>query len=299
MSSPAEVLEAALAARLDAGARAWLARAEADVAALAPGPGPRFPALIAEAARKIPRGALAPTADERGRAEDALSGWNPERWTLVDAARARLVLARRDLAGDAGVAALDDCFRYADVAELVSLHRALCLTPEPQRYAWRAGEGCRSSMRVVYEAAACDTPLPVRCFDDLAWRQLAIKAVFVGAPLWRVHGLDARLDAELARMALDLVEERRAAGRRVQPELWLCVGRHGGDRGEASLGRELAGDWAPGRRAAALALVRAGRIDLVRDALATESDPAVRATMDGALRGRIDQTAWAELHGLE
>ena len=57
-------------------------------------------------------------------------------------------------------------------------------------------------MLTVFEANACDTPYPATHLDDLAWRQLVIKALFVGAPLWRVYGLDKRLDAELARMAM-------------------------------------------------------------------------------------------------
>lgn len=299
MSGAREFLDGLLRARLPEAARAWLAEAQRSVESLAPGPGSAFATLLSQASRRIPRGDLAPTADERGRANEVLEGWNPERWTLLDAARAVLVLSRRDVSTPAGVAALEDCFAYADVGELCSLYRVLCLLPEPARFAARAAEGCRSSMRVVYEAAACDTPLPLRHFDDLAWRQLAIKAVFVGAPLWRVHGLDARIDAELARMALDLVEERRAAGRRIQPELWLCLGRSGGERGEQSLARELAGDWAPGRAAAALASARAGRLEPVRAAFERESDPLARATMEAALRGRIHQGAWSQLHGLE
>jgi hypothetical protein len=43
-----------------------------------------------------------------------------------------------------------------------------------------------------------------------------------------VHGLDERLSGELARMALDLADERRSAGRPVNPLLWLCLGAHGG-----------------------------------------------------------------------
>ncbi len=299
MSGARDFLREMLGARLGDSSRAWLAEAEASVAALGPGPSTAFATLLSQASRRIQCGDLAPTADERGRAHEVLEGWNPERWTLVDAARALLVLARRDVSTPAGVAALEDCFAYSDVGELCSLHRVLCLLPDPARFTARAGEGCRSSMRVVYEAAACDTPLPLRHFDDLAWRQLVIKAVFVGAPLWRVYGLDTRLDAELARMALDLVEERRAAGRRIQPELWLCIGRCGGERGAQSLARELTVDWAPGRAAAALALARAGELERVRAAHEQEQDPLARSTMESALRGRIHQGAWSTLHGLE
>lgn len=298
MSAARAFLLDLLAARVDAPARAWLGSAAAEVAGLAPGPGARFPALVAQAHRRLPRGPLAPGPDELGRAEALLAGWNPERWSVLDAARAVLVLSRADLDSDAGVAALDDVFRHADVGELVSLHRALCLVPDPRRYAWRAGEGCRSSMSAVYEAAACDTPLPCAVFDDLAWRQLVLKALFVGAPLWRVVGLDRRLDPELARMALDFVDERRAAGRRVPPGLWLALGRHGGARGEAALAAELAGDWAPGRAGAALGLARAGQAARLPAALARETDPLARAALESALQGRHDPLAYAPLHGL-
>ena len=50
----------------------------------------------------------------------------------------------------------------------------------------------------------CDTPYPLQHFDNLAWRQALIKAIFIGAPLWRIHGLDQRLSPELARMALGM-----------------------------------------------------------------------------------------------
>ena len=48
-----------------------------------------------------------------------------------------------------------------------------------------------------------------------------VKGLFVGAPVWRIHGLDERLNPELARMVLDLADERRSAHRDVQHELAL------------------------------------------------------------------------------
>jgi hypothetical protein len=193
------------------------------------------------------------------------------------------------------VAAIEEAFRYADMGELGALYRSLALLPEPERYVWRAGEGCRSSMRAVYEAAACDTPFPVKHFDDLAWRQLVIKALFVEAPLWRVYGLDTRLDAELARMALDLAEERRAAGRDVQHELWLVLGRVSGERGLQSIERELAGSNRVGRRAAAIALARAGQMSRLSALCQSEQDPIVAETMRSALKGRIHSSAFRDL----
>ena len=211
----------------------------------------RFCGLVSLASRYVPRrGAI------EWKPAQVLEGWNPERWTILEAARARLVLARADLATPAGASAIEAAFRYADMGELCALYKTLALLPEPERFVWRAGEGCRSSMKAVFESVACDSPLPLRHFDDVAWRQMLIKALFVEAPLARIFGLGTRLDAETARMALDLADERRSAGRPVNPESWRLVGKHGGARGIASLEREVASGTSEGRAAAAEALAR-------------------------------------------
>jgi hypothetical protein len=235
LSAARELLVGMIARRAPGAPSAWVEEVARELGVARDESHARFATLVSLASRHVPRATLDPTETERAQAYDVVEGWNPERWSVLDAARAVLVLSRRDAAEPGVVAALEECFRHADVGELVALHRTLALLPDPRRFAWRAGEGCRSSMRVVFEAAACDTPLPFTVFDDVAWRQLVIKALFVEAPLWRVYGLDQRLDAELARMALDLADERRSAGRAVYPELWLCRGRNAGERGRAAL----------------------------------------------------------------
>lgn len=257
-------------------------------------PPAEFATRISMASRYMPRRALlAIGPGERAAADELLAGWNPERWTVLEAARARLVLARADLHSQGCVDALELVFTYADIGELCALYKAIPLLPGPERFVWRMGEGCRSSMRAVFEAVACDSPYPFRHFDALAWRQMVIKALFVEAPLWRVHGLDQRLDPELARMALDLAEERRSAGRPVQPELWLALGRHGGERGLSSLVRELESGPERGRAAAALGLARAGRLEPVVQAHTREGHAGVRSVMESALKGSLSQGAFA------
>ena len=293
MSGARELLAELLESRLAPDAAGWLGEARAEIGR---GVDPdRFCALLSLASRHAPRGPLAPGAEAVARAAEACEGWNPERWTLLETVRVLLVLSRADLEEPTVSEALEEAFRYADVGEACALHRSLQLLPAPERFVWRAGEGCRSNMRAVFEAAACDTGYPFRNFDELAWRQLAVKALFVGAPLWRVHGLDRRLDAELARMALDLADERRSAGRAVPHELWLCLGTHAGERGLAAIEQELAGSPTLGRRAAAIALARAGALARLRELLEAEGDPAVAATMRAALEGRSGQAAFRDL----
>jgi hypothetical protein len=258
----------------------------------------RFCALFSLVARHVRRIPLAPSADERAAAARLVEGWNPERWSVLESARVVLILSRPDLAGDGGPRALAEAFRYTDEGELCALLRSLALLPGAERFAWRAGEGCRSNMRSVFEAAALDTPYPARHFDDLTWRQCVIKCLFVGAPLWRLWGLDGRLSPELARMALDLADERRSAGRPVPHELWLCLGRHAGERGLAALERELvpSNPNTAGRCGAVLALARAGEKRRLEQLAASESDPAVRAAL---ARARAGETGVATFQHLD
>jgi hypothetical protein len=292
-----ELLGTLLAPRESEAGWRWLQDAAAEIER---GVDPvRFGGLLSLASRYARRGPLAPTRAEIVQADEVCTGWSPERWTHLEAARAWLVLSRPDLDRPSAVEALEECFAYADVGELCALYKTIAFLPGPERFRWRMGEGCRSSMRAVYEAAACDGPYPVKHFDDLAWRQLVIKALFVEAPLWRVHGLDTRLSEELARMALDLADERRSAHRPVQHELWLVLGKFGGERALAAIEKELAGTDPRGRRAAAIALARAGKLARLAELAPKEPDLEVQRTMEDALRGALSQQAFRALDPAE
>jgi hypothetical protein len=173
----------------------------------------------------------------------------------------------------------------------------LALVPGPERFVARAAEGCRSNMRSLFEAAALDTPYPLRHFDDAAWNQCVVKCLFVGAPLWRLYGLDTRLSPELARMVLDLADERRSAGRPVPAELWACLGRFGAARGLDALERELApaNPNVAGRAAAVLAFARAGDTGRLARLAAEERDPFVLATLARARAGEFDAASFQHL----
>jgi hypothetical protein len=286
--TPFLLLRKLLDERLAPGAKTWLKGATGEIADGVPNA--RFGALVSLASRHARRVPLAPSATDLRTAGRVVEGWNPERWTLLEALRVALVLARTDLEEDDAVVALDETLRYADEGETCALLRALALLPQPERFVRRAGEGCRSNMRSVFEATALDTPYPVRHFDDVTWHQCVIKCLFVGAPLWRMWGLDTRLTPELARMALDLADERRSAGRPVPPELWLCLGTSGGARGLAALEQELASPLPAARSGAALAFARAGDTGRVEAHAKVERDPAVLDVIGRVISGETAST---------
>lgn len=251
--------------------------------------GSTFGATLSVASRHTPRVALDPDADALARADEILPGWNPERWDVLEAARVRLLLTRPDLEKDTFPQDLATLCQHADEGELRAIYKSLALLPEAERFSTRAAEGCRTNIVPVFESVACDTPFPFTCFDDLAWNQMLIKGLFIGAPLVRIVGLDRRLNPELARMALDLAEERRSAGRVVQPELWMCLGTHGGQRALDSLQHELASDHVVGRRAACLGLARAGHGDLV------EPDSQLTLIRERMLAGDTGRRSFTQL----
>lgn len=297
MKESASFLNEMIGRRLDGDAREWLRGAVREVAN---GVSPeRFANLIAMASRFARRNGLAPDAAELHRADQLVPGWNPERWNLLETLRVAVILARPDPTEASFEEAFEEVFRYADEGESCALYRSLPLLPGPERFLWRAGEGCRSNMVSMFQAVACDSPYPAQQFDDGAWQQLVIKAVFIGAPLWRVVGLDGRLSPDLARMALDLADERRSAGRDVPADLWLCLGEHGGERGLASLEQEVATGGSSGRRAAVLGLARAGQRARLTELLETERDPAVADSLKQALEGRFDQRAFSNLEAAD
>jgi len=282
-----------LQGRLTRTAQDWLAHAEAEISEGTSDL--RFTSLLSLASRHTPRAMLDPTADECSAAAAALAGWNPERWQLLETARAALILARTDLDQPTAVTALEDAFLCADEGELRAFYRTLPLLPEPERFRTRMAEACRSNMTSVFEAATCDNPFPVQFFDDIAWHQLVIKAVFIEAPVWRVYGLDTRLDPELTRMTLDLIDEKRSAGRPVPIQAWICLGPHGGERALTSIEAELESSNEQSQRAAILALARAKQTTRLHALTSRDLSPAARSQLNEARSGSHDQAAFSDL----
>ena len=307
MSAPHAVLADMLAARLDERQRGWLADRRRTLAG-AP-PAARLAESLSLASRFAPRTKLAPTEAERAAASASLAGWNPERWTTLEAVRVALILAYAEDAAATLPGALESCFQFADEGELCALYRSLQFLPDGARFVWRSGEGCRTNMQTVFRANVCDTGFPMRHFGDIAWRQMCVKAIFIGAPLWRVFGLDERIDSELTRMVLDLAEERRSAGRPIPAELWLCVGPFEHERARRAIAAELESGPGPGRTAAILALGRIGArarlggsaaspetaTELELQRLASSPDEDIASTARRALAGEHTQAAFQAL----
>lgn len=225
-----ELLLALLEKRLEPETRLWLASACAGLSAGA-SPSAFFTAF-ASAGRRAGKVLLLPDEDLRAEADKVVPGWDPSGWTLAEAARALILLSLPP--GPAGAKLMDQLYETADVGEAVALLKALPLLPDPELHLARAREGARSNVKSQFEAVALRNPYPARHFDEAAWNQLVAKALFVGSPLDLIFGLYARGNPALARMLVDHVAERTAAGRPYDQALWNCVDPHAQAAGVAA-----------------------------------------------------------------
>ncbi len=275
MSDVLDLLDAWLNRQLEATPRAWLDERRARLA------GPHTDKDLYVAVGLVPRALgkadLSLSPEDRAEATRRRPGWEPLGLSVDQAARLALVLTAAHR-GEAFHAAFHALWRTADVGEQVTFYKGLPLYAEPERYLWRATDGCRTSIRAVFEAIAHRNPYAAERFDEVAWNQLCLKALFVGATLDPILGLDARHNPPLARMMADYAFERWAASRPVSWELWRCVGPFPDARALEALRRAVT-DPEPQTRAAATLAAGKSHVPEARE-LVHLAPPAVRAALE-------------------
>ncbi len=162
-------------------------------------------------------------ADRVGIAWPATAGVDEcGRGALVLAAVAQLPgTGQADPGDDEQVTVVRDLLRRGEIRERQAVLRVLAALPGPGRFVASAVDACRTNVQTVFEAIACDNDFPAQQFPVLAFDQLVLKALFIGAPVGRIVGLAARITPELVRMVDAFASERRAAGRAVPADVEL------------------------------------------------------------------------------
>ena len=148
-----------------------------------------------------------------------------ENWTIDRLCRVWLLLHINATNKDDYFHAIDNLFLAAEMNELVALYSSLPVLDYPEIWRSRCAEGIRSNIGIVLEAIICNNPYPSEQLSDAAWNQLVMKAFFTDKPIDLIIGLDQRANKELANMLSDYANERWAASRSVNPQLWRCVGK--------------------------------------------------------------------------
>ena len=170
--------------------------------------------------RKVPRVVIKPSSDIIAHLQARHTGFDPATWTLDDFCRLALML-RLDPAQ--GLEYIKTLVAAADMREQVIVYRSLPYFSNAEEYVMMAIDGIRTNMVAVFDAIAMDNQYPATYFEEAAWNQMVLKAIFMERPLYRIIGLDDRKNARLANILHDFTHERWSAGRPVTPELWRLV----------------------------------------------------------------------------
>lgn len=145
---------------------------------------------------------------------------NINTWTHLEIARAYFLIKIADKFKQEYVDIIDQLFDTAGLSELIALYKILPLLPEPEKFLSRATEGLRSNMNSVFNAIALNNVYPMKYFDQATWNQMILKVFFIEGNINEVVGLKERANNALAGMLTDFANERKAAKRSVNTELW-------------------------------------------------------------------------------
>jgi hypothetical protein len=165
--------------------------------------------------RRISRAEMVVPAEDVA-ALQGYPGWQPETWSTDEAARVALLLAAWHNDERTFVARVERLCRTGELNERVACLKGFAVFPVPGLLLGCARDAARSSLQPQFEAIACCNPYPAAQFDNAAFNQMVIKCVFFSSvAIETVVGLQERSNPELVRMLVDLVSERKIAGRSI------------------------------------------------------------------------------------
>ena len=157
-------------------------------------------------------------------ASEIKKGWFPYHWSIDIACRVLLLSKINENTNPIFIDKYKDLHKYADGRELLALYSGLCLYNYHIDLLNISSNGLRTNIKSEFEAIAHNNSFPFDHFSLNTWNNMVLKALFIGARLNPIYGLDQRANLELANILQDYAHERWAANRDVSPELWRCVG---------------------------------------------------------------------------
>ena len=184
----------------------------------------KFYMAFGQASRFFKKTLLQISENQKEFAKTLMEGFSPQTWDQLQTARSYLLLHFEEKEASRWVNALNKLFETADMHEQQSLYAALPIMPFQPEMLERAIEGLRTNISSVFDAVALNNPYPAHYFDERAWNQMVLKAIFMQRPLYQIQNADDRANPTLAKILVDFAHERWAAGRTVMPELWRFVG---------------------------------------------------------------------------
>ncbi|GEO08407.1 EboA domain-containing protein [Segetibacter aerophilus] len=179
--------------------------------------------------------------------------FNINDWTIDRLCRVWILLQVNSSDKEIYFKKLENLFRAAEMNEQVALYSALPAFNYAEDWQKQCSEGIRSNIGVVLEAIMYNNPYPYQYLSEQAWNQLVMKAFFTDKDVKRIIGLDERANEELASILIDYANERWAAHRLVNPQLWRLVSPFINESNFSNLEKAFKNSETSERKAAALA----------------------------------------------
>jgi hypothetical protein len=176
-------------------------------------------------------------------------GFSIEGWTIDRLCRVYLLISTDSSDKEPYTSKLENLFLCGEVSELAALYSSLPLLAYPAEWKNRCSEGIRSNIGTVLESIMYHNPFPAEQLDEKAWNQLVLKAIFTQKDLEKISGLHERANKPLADSLVDYANERRSAGRIINPQLWQLVGKFVDDQNFEGIARVFESEDPAGKKA--------------------------------------------------
>ena len=154
---------------------------------------------------------------------DLLPGFSIEGWTIDRLCRVWLLMQIPDQDKEQYLKKINGLFAAAEMNEQIALYSALPFYTYPEEWIAKTEEGIRSNIGTVLEAIMYYNPYPAYYLSENAWNQLVLKAFFTEKNVNYIVGLHKRSNERLTETLNDYVEERTAAHRTVNPEIYKLI----------------------------------------------------------------------------
>jgi hypothetical protein len=152
-------------------------------------------------------------------------------WSLDECGRVVLLAEAAARLPDERLAELvEGCYFQGETRERQGVVRSLGLLPRSDRWLQIGLDAGRTYVQPLFEALACENSFPAEAFPESSFNHMVLKALFTEVRLLRIVGFFPRVTAELRRMVSDYVDERKAAGRSVPPDVALIIPGTGSSR---------------------------------------------------------------------
>lgn len=201
-------------------------------------------------------------------------------WNIDEAARIILLQTYIDSVQSNRYDIVWQAYRIGDENEKTAYIKGLCnLDPEGELLDIALHTGRTNNVN-LFSAIALHNPYPGKYYDNRAFEQLVLKALFLGLNIIHIKSLQQRLHSDLSNKCMDLVRERLAADRSPPNSIWLAIDiRHLDETSQALYLKFLSVPVIEHRYYSLLALKQLGIRDLYQSQLkrqrAVETDTAI------------------------